>query len=154
MTQSKSSYFTYSTVHGPITIGANSRGITRVAFGAEPLKDVRVEPDVMQGSDTVDGMRQMHIHTRHMYSVVMIDDTEIGICVVCAGNTVVKRFNVGNQVWDNFLQIFQRPFFKSFGEDRMVRIAAYTGNDVRCPAHCNAFLNKQSDEFFFFLMIS
>ena len=38
MTQSKSSYFTYSTVHGPITIGANSRGITRVAFGAEPLE--------------------------------------------------------------------------------------------------------------------
>ena len=38
MTQSKSTYFTYSTVHGPITIGADERGITHVAFDAQPLE--------------------------------------------------------------------------------------------------------------------
>ena len=37
MTQSKSTYFTYSTVHGPITICANERGITHVTFDAQPI---------------------------------------------------------------------------------------------------------------------
>lgn len=32
MTQSKSTYFTYPTVHGPITICADARGITNVSF--------------------------------------------------------------------------------------------------------------------------
>ena len=38
MTQPKSTYFTYSTVHGPITICANTRGVTHVSFEAEPLE--------------------------------------------------------------------------------------------------------------------
>ena len=41
MTQSKSTYFTYSTVHGPITICANGRGITQVTFDAQPLEGTK-----------------------------------------------------------------------------------------------------------------
>lgn len=40
MTQAKSTYFTYSTIHGPITISANGRGITRVSFEPQALEGV------------------------------------------------------------------------------------------------------------------
>lgn len=40
MTQSKSTYFTYATVHGPITICASARGITRISFEHESLDGV------------------------------------------------------------------------------------------------------------------
>ena len=38
MTQSKSTYFTYPTVHGPMTIGADDRGITCITFDAATLE--------------------------------------------------------------------------------------------------------------------
>lgn len=40
MTQSKSTYFTYPTVHGPITICANARGITNVSFERQSFEGV------------------------------------------------------------------------------------------------------------------
>ena len=52
MTQPKSTYFTYPTVHGPISICANARGITHVTFEAEKLDGVNQASELTNAAAT------------------------------------------------------------------------------------------------------
>lgn len=52
MTQPQSTYFTYATVHGPITIRATKRGVTEIAFGQAKLEGTCVATDTTNTAAT------------------------------------------------------------------------------------------------------
>ena len=96
----------------------------------------------MQRSYPVNGVAEVHIHTCHVNSVVMVNNCKVRIAMVCSGYNVIQTFNDRHQLWYNFQHVVQWPLFQSFCQNRMVCIATYIGYDHGGFLECDAFIDQ------------
>ena len=76
----------------------------------------------MDCGNTVNGKAVMNIDVSHMYSVVFIDDGNLGIFVFCL-NSFIQFFYDRNELGHNLFKILKRPFFECFRKDCMVCVS-------------------------------
>ena len=78
----------------------------------------------MDRRHAVHGKTIVDIDMRHMYLIVLIDDPYILILRVFLPHPLIQFFDNRHKLGHYLLQIFKRPFFQRFRQDRMVCISA------------------------------
>ena len=76
----------------------------------------------------------MDVDMRHVNALVLVDDLDLLVLVLCA-NSLVELLDYRNELRDNFLKILERPFFERFRKFRVVRVCSCLRYDIDRLVH-------------------
>ena len=109
--------------------------------------ELRVFQDFcMQSGNPIDTVSVVDIHVSHVHTVGLINDLHCWICVF-SFHALVKLFDDWYQMRYYFFQEFQRPFFKSFCQNCVVRISSHLLYDGNCFIQIQTTFSQETNHF-------
>ena len=100
----------------------------------------------MQISNTIYTVAVMHIDMCHMHTGISIYDINT-LILITVSDLFIQHTDHRHKLWNDLLQISDRPFLQCFCKDRMICVSTYIGYNLCCFIKGDTLFHQQTDQF-------